>query len=76
MLFYSVHTDAMGSKSPSTEPVNVRLRAILIYKDKKNSAKSEHRRQKTTQICGSVLFCVSVAISSKPINFGCRCKVS
>ena len=25
---------------------------------------------------GSVLFCVSVAISSKPVNFGCRCKVS
>ena len=68
MLFYSVPTDAMGSKSPSTEPVNVRLRAILLYKDKKNSAKSEHR--------GSVLFCVSVAISSKPVNFGCRCKVS
>ena len=27
-------------------------------------------------ITGSVLFCVSVAISSKPVNFGCRCKVS
>lgn len=50
MLFYSVPMDAMGSKSPSTEPVNVRLRAILPYKDKKNSAKSEHRRQKTAQI--------------------------
>ena len=25
---------------------------------------------------GSVLFCVSVAISSKPVNFGCRCKVN
>ena len=51
MLFYSVPMDATGSKSPSTEPVNVRLRAILLYKDKKNSAKSEHHRQKTAQIC-------------------------
>lgn len=50
MLFYSVPMYGMGSKSPSTEPVNVRLRAILLYKDKKNSAKSEHRRQKTAQI--------------------------
>ena len=31
---------------------------------------------KRLAIQGSVLFCVSVAISSKPVNFGCRCKVS
>lgn len=31
---------------------------------------------KPFMVNGSVLFCVSVAISSKPVNFGCRCKVS
>ena len=46
MLFYSVPMDATGSKSPSTEPVNVRLRAILLYKDTKNLRKNGRMRAK------------------------------
>ena len=56
MLFYSVPTDAMGSKSPSTEPVNVRLRAILLYKDKEISAKNNsHWAKKYTNMCARII---------------------
>ena len=56
MLFYSVPMYGMGNKSPSTEPVNVRLRAILLYKDKEISAiNNSHWAKKYTNMCARII---------------------
>jgi hypothetical protein len=54
--------------------------AVIIVQQLPYSRKSEYmeipKEYTFDTSSGSVLFCVSVAISSKPVNFGCRCKVS